>query len=101
MFSQSGDTCDTISSLRRWLFSDVGVCHHQPGNKGNDVYMKIAMAGLLALTIGACGGDDAAEATTPEAKPKTEDVKAAKKTKAQKAKVKKTKAAKASSKSKK
>ena len=82
------------------ILSVVGVCHYQPGNKGIDMYMKIAMAGLLALTIGACGGDDAAEATTPEAKDKTADVKAAKKSKAKKAKVKKAKAAKASSNSK-
>ncbi len=61
------------------------------------MYMKIVMAGLLALTIGACGGDDAAEATPP-AKDKAADVKAEKKSKAKKAKVKKAKAAKASSK---
>ena len=58
------------------------------------MYMKIAMAGLLALTIGACGGgEEAAEA--PPAKDKAADVKAAKKSKAKKAKVKKAKAAKA------
>ncbi len=60
------------------------------------MYLKIAMAGLLALTIGACGGDEAAEA--PPAKDKAADVKAAKKSKAKKAKVKKAKSAKAASK---
>ena len=61
------------------------------------MYMKIAMAGLLALTIGACGGgDDAAEA--PPAKNKASNVDAAKKSKAKKAKVKKAKASKAATK---
>tara|TARA_B100000575_G_scaffold268870_1_gene248122 strand:- start:350 stop:538 length:189 start_codon:yes stop_codon:yes gene_type:complete len=61
------------------------------------MYMKIALAGLLALTIGACGGgEEAAEA--PPAKDKTSEVKSAKKSKAKKAKVKKAKASKAASK---
>ena len=58
------------------------------------MYLKIALAGLFALTVAACGGGDEA----PAAKDKTADVQSAKKAKAKKKKVKKAKAAKAASK---
>ena len=64
-------------------------------NKGTDMYTKIAMASLLALMIGACGGGEEAAEASPPAKEKTSEVKSAKQSKAKKAKVKKTKAAKA------
>jgi len=58
------------------------------------MYLKIALAGLFALTVVACGGGD----ETPAKKDKTADVQSAKKAKAKKAKVKKAKSAKAASK---
>ena len=67
-------------------------------NQGNDMYTKIAMASLLALMIGACGGGEEAAEAPPPAKDKASEVKSAKQSKAKKAKVKKAKASKASKK---
>ena len=69
--------------------------YFSPIKRGDTMYLKIALAGLFALTFVACGGDDDA---APAKKDKTADVQSAKKAKAKKAKVKKAKAAKAASK---
>jgi hypothetical protein len=69
--------------------------HYQPVKRGDNMYLKIALAGLFALTVVACGGDEEA---APAKKDKTADVQSAKKSKAKKAKVKKAKASKAASK---
>ena len=71
---------------------------HSNLNQGNEMYTKIAMASLLALLIGACGGGEEAAEAPPPAKEKTSEVKSAKQSKAKKAKVKKSKAAKAATK---
>jgi len=71
---------------------------HSNLNQGNEMYTKIAMAGLLALMIGACGGGDEAAEAPPPAKEKASEVKSAKQSKAKKAKVKKAKSAKAATK---
>ena len=78
--------------------ADVCGWSHSNLNQGNDMYMKFAMASLLALMIGACGGGEEAAEAPPPAKDKASEVKSAKQSKAKKAKVKKAKASKAAKK---